>query len=146
MVGPDSPVAGLAQPPVHVDADWSLQSVAEAMREANVSAVLVGLDHAIVTERDLTRALHAGLGSHDQVGAVCVTDLIYLDEDTSVVQAATDMLRHEIRHLLLRNWRGQIKGVVSLRDVLGVLVEAMDPAVWVVMLQTLSVMTKIDVH
>ena len=144
VVGPHSPVAGLAQPPLYVGADWTLQSVAEAMREANVSAVLVGPDQAIVTERDLTRALNAGLGSQDQVIAVCVTDLIYLDEDTSVVQAAADMLHHEIRHLLLRNWRGQITGIVSLRDVLGVLVDAMDPAVWVVMQQTLSVMTKID--
>jgi CBS domain-containing protein len=142
VVGPNTPVGGLAQPPVRVGADWTLQVVAEAMREANVSAVLVGPDQAIVTERDLTRALNAGLGAHDQVAAVCVTDLIYLDEDTTVVQAATDMLHHEIRHLLLRNWRGQITGIVSLRDVLGVLVDAMDPAVWVVMQQTLSVMTK----
>jgi len=146
IVGPHSPVGGLAQPPVQVGADWTLQSVAEAMRESNVSAVLVGGGQAIVTERDLTRALNAGMGSQDLVGAVCVTDLIYLDEDTSVVQAATDMLHHEIRHLLLRNWRGQITGIVSLRDVLGVLVEAMDPAVWVVMQRTLSVMTKVGVR
>jgi CBS domain-containing protein len=142
MVGPHSPVGGLAQPPVRVGPDWTLQAVAEAMREANVSAVLVGRDQAIVTERDLTRAFNAGRGGEDQVGAICVTDLIYLDEDTSVVQAATDMLHHEIRHLLLRNWRGQITGIVFLRDVLGVLVDAMDPAVWVVMQQTLSVMAK----
>ena len=45
--------------------------------------------------------------------------------------------------VLLRNWRGQVTGVVSWRDVLGVLVHAMDPAVWVLMQQTLSVTTKI---
>jgi hypothetical protein len=49
------------------------------------------------------------------------------------------MLRHEIRHLLLRNWRGEVTGVVSLRDVLGVLLDATDPAVWILIRQTLSV-------
>jgi CBS domain-containing protein len=142
MVGPHSPVGGLAQPPVQVGADWTIQSVVEVMREANVSIVLVGHNQAIVTERELTRALNAGMDSEDQVAAVCVTDLIYLDEDTSVVQAATDMLHHEIRHLLLRNWRGQITGIVSLGDVLGVLVDAMDPAVWVAMQQNLSIISK----
>jgi CBS domain-containing protein len=142
VVGPHSPVGGLAQPPLRVGTDWTLQRVAEAMRDANVSAGLVGSDQAIVTERDLTRALDAGLDSQNQVAGICVTDLIYVDEDTTVVQAATDMLHHEIRHLLIRNWRGQIVGIVSLRDVLGVLVDAMDPAVWVVMQRTLSVMTR----
>jgi uncharacterized protein len=145
-VGPYSPVGGLAQPPVRVGADWTLQVVADAMREANVSAVLVGRDEAIATERDLTRALNAGLGPQDGVVAIGVTDLIYVDEDTSVVQAAADMLRREIRHLLLSNWRGEVTGVVSLRDVLCVLVDAMDPAVWVLIQQSLSVRTEIESH
>jgi CBS domain-containing protein len=145
MVGPHSPIGGLAQPPVRVGADWTLQAAADAMCQANVAAVLVGPDQAIVTEGDLTRALHAGLGGQDHLASICVTDLIHRDEDTTVLQAATDMLQHEIRHLLVRNWRGQITGIVSLRDVLGVLVDAMDPAVWVVMQQTLSIMTNSQV-
>jgi CBS domain-containing protein len=139
MIGPHSPIGGLAQPPVRVGADWTLQATADAMREANVSAVLVGSDQAIVTERDLSRALSTGLGAHDRVAAVCVTDLIHVDEDTLVVEAAAHMFRHEIRHLLLRNSRYEVTGVVSLRDVLGILLDAMDPAVWVLIRQTLSV-------
>jgi CBS domain-containing protein len=145
-VGPHSPVAGLAQAPVRIESDWTLQEAADTMREANVSAVLVGHDRAIVTERDLTRALTAGLGPRDHVAAICVTDLILVDEDTTVVEAATHMLRHEIRHLVLQNWRGEVAGVVSLRDVLGVLVDAMDPAVWVLLQKTLTVRTGIGFH
>jgi CBS domain-containing protein len=141
LVGPHSPVAGLAQPPVRVGRDWTLQQAADAMGEADVSSVLVGSDQAIVTERDLARALSTGLGPQDQVRAICVTDLIYVDEETLVVEAASHMFRHEIRHLLLRNWRGEVTGVVSLRDVLGVLLDAMDPAVWILIRQTLSVST-----
>ena len=138
-VGAHSLVAGLAQPPVRVDVDSSLQAVADIMREVNVSAVLVGLDQAIVTESDLSRALGRGLGPHDHVATISTADLIYVDDDTVVIDAAAHMLRHEIHHLVLRNWRGDVTGVVTLRDVLGVLVEAMDPAVWVLMRQTLAV-------
>jgi hypothetical protein len=34
------------------------------------------------------------------VASLCVIDLISLDQDTIVVQAATGMLHHPIRHLL----------------------------------------------
>jgi uncharacterized protein len=146
MVGPQSPVGALAQSPVRVGADWTLQEAADAMGEAKVSAVLVGFDEAIVTERDLARALNAGLGPEDRVAAIGVTDLIYVDDDSTVVQAATLMFHHGIGHLLMHNWRGEVTGVVSLRDVLGVLVEAMDPAVWVQIQQTLSLSTRIGFH
>ena len=143
MVGPHSPVERLAQPPVRIGAHWTLGAAAEAMREANVSAVLVGDDEAIVTERDLSRALGRGLGPHDVVGTIAVTDLVSVDEDTLVVDAATHMFRLEIRHLLLRNSRGSVTGVVSLLDVLGVLVDVMDPAVWVGLRRVLSVSARI---
>jgi nitroimidazol reductase NimA-like FMN-containing flavoprotein (pyridoxamine 5'-phosphate oxidase superfamily) len=143
-VGPHSPVAALAQPPVRVGTDWTLQAASEAMREAKVSAVLVGRDHAIVTERDLTRALKAGLRPQDRVAAICVNDLIGVDEDATVIQAATHLLRHEIRHLVLHNWRGEVAGVVSLRDVVGVLVDAMDPAAWALLQESLSLRTEIE--
>ena len=143
-VGPHSPVGGLAQRPVRIGADQTLQAAADAMREANVSAVLAGGDVAIVTERDLTRALDAGLGPHDRVTAIWVTDLISVDEDTTVAEAAVEMLRHEIRHVVVRNWRGEVNGVVSLRDVLAVLVDAMDPAVWLLVQRTLSIRAPIS--
>lgn len=141
MAGPRSPVGGVAQPPVRIGADWTLQATAETMREANVSVVLVGSDEAIITEQDLSRALSRGLGPRDRAASIAVTDLIYVDEETLVVEAAAQMLRHEIRHLLLGNWRSEVTGVVTLRDVLAVLVDAMDPAVWGLIRQTLSVGT-----
>lgn len=72
------------------------------------------------------------------MAAVWVTDLITVDEDATVVEAAAEMLRHEIRHLVVHNWRGEFIGLVSLRDVLAVLVDAMDPAVWLLIQETLA--------
>ena len=142
-VGPHESVAGLSQAPVRVGADWTFETVANAMREASVSLVLVGADEAILTERDLRRALNAGFGPNDPVAATCVTDMISIDQDTTVVQAAVEMLRHEIRHLLVHNYRGEVVGVVSMSDVVRVLLDAMDPAVWVLLQQTFSVTTEI---
>jgi CBS domain-containing protein len=142
-VGPRSHIGALARPPVRVGMDWSLQAVADVFGEAKVSAVIVGADRTVVTERDLTRALNAGLGPDDRVGSIRATDLVYVDDDATVIQAAIDMLRNEIRHLLVRNWRGEVTGVVTLRDVLAVLVDAMDPAVWVLIRRNLSVTAEI---
>src|SRR5579859_3233032 len=138
MVGPRSPVSDLAHPPIRIGRDCSLQAAARVMREANVSSVLVDPDTAIVTERDLTRALSAGLSPDARVAAVSVGDLVSVDQDATVVEAAGEMLRHEIRHLLICNHRGDVMGLVSLRDLMRILLDAMDPAVWVVLRQTLS--------
>jgi CBS domain-containing protein len=69
--------------------------------------------------------------------------MISVDQDTTVVQAASDMLRHEIRHLLVHNFRGLVVGTVSLRDVVRVLVDAMDPVVWGLLQETLSAQAEV---
>jgi len=138
VLGPGARVGVLAHPPVRVGPDWSLREVATAMRAANASAAVVGMDAAVVTERDLTRALTAGMGPDTAVAVVSVTDVIAVDQDTRVVDAATVMLDYDVRHLLVRNHRGDVTGLVSLRDLLRVLVEAMDPAIWVVLSQRMS--------
>ena len=92
----------------------------------------------MVTERDLTRALNAGIGPQASVAGVSVTDLVSVDQDTTVFEAADEMLRHEITHLLVCNHRREVTGTVSLRQLFRVLVDAMDPAVWVMLRTTLS--------
>jgi len=138
MVGPRSTVARLVRPPVRAGWDWNLGDVAHALRRAGVSAALVGDQDAIVTERDLTRALNAGLGPHDAVSTVTVGHAWTVDDRMSVVDAAAEMLSHDVRHLVVRDGHRDILGVVSLRDVLRVLLDAMDPTVWVSLHQTLS--------
>ncbi|HUC36244.1 MAG TPA: pyridoxamine 5'-phosphate oxidase family protein [Acidimicrobiales bacterium] len=144
LAGPHSPVRALAHLPVRIAPDSTLQAAANAMREADVSLLLVGRDQAILTTHDLTRALNAGLGPQDAVSTTVVTNMISVDQDTTVVQAAADMLRHEIRHLLLHDFRGEVVGVVALRDVVSVLVDAMDPVVWALLREALSVQVQLQ--
>jgi CBS domain-containing protein len=146
VVGPSSRVGALAHTPVRVGADWTLGQTALALRAANVSSAMVGNDEAIVTERDLTRALTAGLGPDAGVASVCVTDFVSIDQATTVVDAAGAMLDYDVRHLVVHNHRGATVGLVSLRDLVRVLVDAMDPAIWVVLSQRLAVHAAIPIE
>jgi len=139
VVGPASRVAAIRRPPVRVGIDWTLQETAAAMFAAGASCALVGHDEAIVTERDLTRALTAGLGARAGVASVAVTDFVTVDDDTSVVEAAGVMLDNDVRHLVVRNHRGDVTGLIALRDMLRVLVDTMDPAIWVILRHRLSI-------
>jgi CBS domain-containing protein len=70
---------------------------------------------------------------------VAVTDFVTVDNDTSVVEAAGVMLDNDVRHLVVRNDGGDITGLISLRDMLRVLVDTMDPAIWVILGHRLSI-------
>ena len=139
VIGPRSRVSMILRPPVRVGIEWTLQETAAAMFAAGASCALVGRDEAIVTERDLARALTAGLGARTGVASVAVTDFVTVDNDTSVVEAAGVMLDNDVRHLVVRNHRGDITGLISLRDMLRVLVDTMDPAIWVILGHRLSI-------
>lgn len=145
VLGPRSRVAALVRPPVRVGIDWCLQDAAAAMRTAGTSSALVGHDEAIVTERDLARATSAGLGPKTAVAAVCVTDFVTVDPDTTIVEAAGVMLDYDVRHLVVRNHRGDVTGLVSLRDLMRILVDAMDPAIWVILGRRLAVLADVTV-
>jgi CBS domain-containing protein len=145
VIGPRSRVAALTHPPVRIGVDWTLRDAATAMRTANVSSALVGRDEAIITERDLARALTADLGPAAGVASVFVSDFIAVDQDVTVIDAASVMLDYDVRHLVVRNHRGDVMGLLALRDLLRVLVDAMDPAVWAVLGHRLGVRTELGI-
>lgn len=109
---------------VRVAADATIYEVAEAIADNDVGAVIVGIDSAdgIVSERDLVRALAA---HHDPTGLVAAdiasTHLVYCDARASVEDAAERMMELYVRHLLIEV-DGSLVGIVSARDLLGVLV------------------------
>jgi CBS domain-containing protein len=113
---------------VTVPAGISLEEAALTMRKANVSSLLVGHERHIATERDLTRALAAGLRPEEPIGTVA-SHPISVSANTSVIDAAALMLNQEIRHLVID---GGANGpaVVSLRAVMAVLLQAVTPNIW----------------
>jgi signal-transduction protein with cAMP-binding, CBS, and nucleotidyltransferase domain len=99
------------------------------MRDANVSSVLVGTNGAIATERDLTRALAAGLSSETPILAVSSRHPVRVLADLPLVDGAALMLNEEIRHLVIGFPDGS-EGVVSLRDIVAVLLQTASPELW----------------
>jgi uncharacterized protein len=138
MVGPRSPVKALAHRPVRVDPAWSLRAVADAMDAARASIVLVGWDDAVVSRSDVAAALRNGMSPDRAVGAIASMGLVDADDDATVVDAAAAMLRHELRHLVVRDHVGHVTGVVTLHDLVRVLLDAMDPVVWAMLRHVLG--------
>jgi signal-transduction protein with cAMP-binding, CBS, and nucleotidyltransferase domain len=107
------------------------------MREQDIASLVVaeiGDRITIVTERDLTAALADGTDPGATVVDAASVDPITVPFDCTVVDAAATMLHHAVRHLVVT--RGdRAMGVVSIRDVLGVLIQATTPETMLVMLQ-----------
>lgn len=112
-----SPVSALInRAPVCVDGSTTLGEAVDRMADAGVSCALVDGATAIVTERDLTRALGAGLGRGEPVSAVATSEPTVVACDVTVEETADVMLTRQLRHLVV-DVHGQ-PAVVSIRDVL----------------------------
>lgn len=118
---PISTVTG--DPVARVAGDATLADAARAMAADNVGAMVVGIDdspRALVSERDVVRAVAAGMDP-ETVRAVDVasTKLVWCDAAATIDEVATQMMDRYIRHILVER-NGELVGIVSARDVLGV--------------------------
>jgi CBS domain-containing protein len=108
------------------------------MQASNISSALVAgqreLGPGIVTERDLSRALAAGLGPSDGLSNIVVPHPVAVSSGMSIVDAAAKMLREEVRHLLVVDG-GEVVGILSIRDVMAALLHSLSPEAWVVTLR-----------
>ena len=135
VVDPGSPVAVLAgRAAVTVPESCSLADAVERMKAEQVSSLLLDGRAGIVTERDLARAHGAGCAATDPVVAIASRHPITVPGNTTVIEAAGLMLNEQVRHLLVELDTGVI-GVVSIRDLLAVLLQAVDPHLWLTSLR-----------
>lgn len=115
--------------------DATLYEVAALLTAEGIGALVVddggdGEDEAIavVTERDIIRAL-ADLADPGEVKvhAVASTDLVWCDAQSTVAEVAEMMSERFLRHVLVED-DGELIGIVSARDLLGVYAAAEDLA------------------
>ena len=109
--------------------DDTLEAAAKRMWEQQTGSLLVldGEDLVgIVTERDILKAVATGveMGS-TRISEVMTKDLITVDPGTSLREAAAVMTDKWIRHLPVLE-SGRLVGVVSQRDLSGVLAGALN--------------------
>lgn len=118
----------IAMPTPCVSSRATLLEVAETMRRERVSAVLVDGGAAMVTERDLVRAFEVGASTDDVVDDVATWQPLRVPGDVSVTDATALMLNADVDHLVV-DLPGST-GVVALRNVAAVLLQAVDPHLW----------------
>src|SRR5579884_1585256 len=112
----------MSSPAVTARPDDPLVSAAARMREAGVGSVIVvdgGRPVGILTERDLVRSTGAGVDA----GRALVSDWMTADPDcvgtdVEVAEAWRSLAAHGYRHIPVVA-SGEVKGVVSMRDLMG---------------------------
>jgi CBS domain-containing protein len=104
----------------------SLRAIAALLVDADISAVVItkdGAPHAVVSERDLVHAVAAGQDPDTVMASdVANTDLVWCDAETTVGDVAELMMERWVRHVLVGR-DGELAGIVSARDLLGLVAD-----------------------
>ncbi|MEZ5236945.1 MAG: cyclic nucleotide-binding/CBS domain-containing protein [Acidimicrobiia bacterium] len=125
--GADAPVSVFLAPDVvRIDPDVPLRDLADRLVAAEVGALVVGRDGAvdgIVSERDVVRAFaERGDAPDVTAGDLASRRLVWCSPDATVGEVAAAMMEHYVRHVLIGD-PGDLRGIVSARDLLGALLD-----------------------
>ena len=104
---------------IAVGADRTVRDAAELMRAADIGALVVTEDAALVglvTDRDLVvRVLADGDGPQTPVRQACSPDLVTIAPEDDLADAARVMAQHTVRRLPVVSGT-EVVGIVSLGD------------------------------
>jgi CBS domain-containing protein len=105
---------------VAVDRTASVRDAAVAIAKASVGVVVIGDPEdvvALVSERDIVRATAEDLDLDTTLARdIGSSELVWIDIEGSIADAAEEMMEDYVRHVLVGD-RGQLVGVLSIRDV-----------------------------
>ena len=117
-------------PPLIVSADTNLHDVAVGMLRRRTAAALVAQTGAIVTERDLVRALAAGTEAVIQAGEIATVAPYSIGLNAAVEEAIALMVRVRHRTLLVVDELTRPRGFVTLLDVAAGLLGPVETPAW----------------
>ncbi|ARM76046.1 CBS domain-containing protein [Acidianus manzaensis] len=107
-------------PVFQVEANTSLQEVCKLMLEKGIGSVLVtenGEPKGIFTDRDAVKAIASGYSPSDEVRiASTMGNLISVSSETDISEAVSLMIKNKIRHLPVKDEKGQVIGILSIVD------------------------------
>jgi CBS domain-containing protein len=110
-------------PPAIVQSQVSVTEAVEVMAEHSVGAVAVvdkGQLIGIFTERDvmLRVVLRHRHPAHTRVGEVMTSPVETITEESPEEEALVHMVERHVRHLPIVDVRGQLRGMLSIRNLL----------------------------
>ena len=128
----ETPVGEMAlRPALTVPPDAPIGQAARAMTHHDVSCVLVGEQGAILTEKDLTRALAEGRGPETACRDVATsTARVVVTAETPLGRAGALMVRHGVRHLPVVAADGAVLGLLEVQGPLRVLLRDTRQLAW----------------
>ncbi|MEL9990649.1 MAG: CBS domain-containing protein [Thermoproteus sp.] len=112
----------IRRPPITIPRDATLLDAADALTRHGVGALVVvdrekpDVPVAVLSERDIVRAISARLPLSTPVEAFMSTSLITIDANEPLTRAAELMWMYNIRHLVVMDG-GRMVGVISIRDI-----------------------------
>lgn len=121
----------MSSPVVALDEDATSNKVADLMDENELGGVIVtnkkGQPVGIITERDLVTRVLANNLKPDAVKAkeIMTSPLVTIEPEATISEAARRMSRLKIRRLGVI-YKGNLVGVVSSKDILGVMPELIE--------------------
>jgi len=123
--GTSAAIGTLVSPAVAtIGSTTTLKQAADTMAEDGLGLLVVADADGpvgVLGERDIIVAIAQELDlAEERVRDHCANDIVSVDEDASVAEAARAMADAQIRHLAVTR-DGAVVGVVSVRDVLRVL-------------------------
>lgn len=114
--------------PVTISPQMTLRLATEVMAAESVGALLVTTgpgELGILSERDVVEALASGADPDAATVASAMShDVVSVRPDDTLYDAAVDMLDLGFRHVPVLDKRGDVLGVVSVRDLLRPLLTA----------------------
>jgi signal-transduction protein with cAMP-binding, CBS, and nucleotidyltransferase domain len=128
-------------PPVWLDEHATLLDVARMMASESVSAVIVGRDAAIVTERDVVCAVADNASPNARAVDIATHGVAHFPEGGTVVAALAEMLQLGVRHLVIVDPLGVPRAVLPLSAAAAFVLEAAPVPTWV---SALRVVLRVD--
>ncbi|BDC00148.1 MAG: CBS domain-containing protein [Saccharolobus sp.] len=105
---------------ITVDKNTILKDIAKIMTENNIGSVIVidnGKPVGIITERDIVRAIGKNKDLNVRAEDIMTASLITIKEDAPITGALSLMRTYNIRHLPVIDNNGNLKGIISIRDI-----------------------------
>jgi MHS family proline/betaine transporter-like MFS transporter len=107
--------------PITISGEATIHDVVKIMAEQNIGFLVVvenGRMVGVLSERDVVRSLAERGNLSVKVSDICKRDIITLQADATLEEAAEKMGKHGIRHIVVVNNSGELIGVVSVRDLI----------------------------
>ena len=115
----------LKRPPITVSEEVTLRDAAKKMVKEKVGLLVIvqrgkpGNVVGVISERDILRAFAQEVSPDAKALSVATRDVIKVRMDADLSEAAKLMVNNNIRHLVVVDEAGALRGVISMRDIIG---------------------------